>query len=137
MIGSKKGEGVSAFLLGLLFGPFGILLALFSKGNRITCPHCRELVHKDATVCPNCQKYLLSQRATQPTQLDSSMWEVAPSRKCPFCAEFIKKEASVCRFCGRDVPSETAEFLEACKRGQEDKVKLEFSKWGWSSPATG
>jgi len=56
MIGSKKGEGCGAFLIGVLFGPFGILFALLSKGNRRACPHCKELIHKDATVCPKCQR---------------------------------------------------------------------------------
>ena len=56
MIGQKKGEGCMAFIIGVLFGPFGILFALLSKGNRVTCPHCRETVHKDATVCPHCQR---------------------------------------------------------------------------------
>jgi hypothetical protein len=63
MIGAKKGEPVSAFLVGVLLGPFGILAALLSKGNRKTCPFCRESIHKDATVCPRCQRDLSAQGA--------------------------------------------------------------------------
>lgn len=56
VIGAKKGEGCLAFLIGLLLGPFGIILALISKGKRKTCPHCKELIHKDAVVCSHCQR---------------------------------------------------------------------------------
>lgn len=56
MIGAKKGEGCGGFILGVLLGPFGILIALLSKGNRKTCPHCKELIHQDATVCSRCQR---------------------------------------------------------------------------------
>ena len=56
MIGSQKGEGCFAFIMGVLFGPFGILFALVSNGNRKVCPSCKELIHKDAMVCPHCQR---------------------------------------------------------------------------------
>lgn len=55
-IGAKKGEGCGAFFVGIVFGPFGILFALLSKGNRKTCPYCRELIHNEATVCSHCQR---------------------------------------------------------------------------------
>jgi len=58
MIGSKKGEGPGAFFIGILFGPLGILFALVSSGNRKKCPACKELIHKEATRCPHCQKEL-------------------------------------------------------------------------------
>lgn len=57
-IGSKKGEAGMGFFCGLIFGPFGILFAVLSKGNRIECPHCRERINKKATVCPHCRKEL-------------------------------------------------------------------------------
>lgn len=56
MIGSRKGEGCGAFIIGVLLGPFGILITIFSKGNRKECPFCKELIHREATVCPNCQR---------------------------------------------------------------------------------
>jgi len=55
-IGSGKGEGCTGFLVGAVLGPFGILIAILSTGNRIPCPHCRELMHRDASVCPRCQR---------------------------------------------------------------------------------
>ena len=59
-IGSKKGEGLGGFLFGVLLGPIGVILALLSSGNRKPCKFCKELMHKDAVVCPHCQKELSS-----------------------------------------------------------------------------
>src|ERR1019366_570532 len=55
-IGSGKGEGCLGFIVGVIFGPFGLLFVLFSSGNRKTCPFCKEKIHKDATVCSRCQR---------------------------------------------------------------------------------
>ena len=55
MIGSKKGQGCLSFLVGILFGPFGIIIALLSKGKRRTCPYCKELVNEDAVICKYCR----------------------------------------------------------------------------------
>jgi len=55
-IGSKKGEAFLAFIVGALLGPLGILIAIISRGKRKKCLYCKELIHKDATVCPHCQK---------------------------------------------------------------------------------
>lgn len=57
-IGSKKNEAGSGCLLGLILGPLGILAALMSTGDRRPCPFCRELVHKEAVLCPHCRKDL-------------------------------------------------------------------------------
>jgi hypothetical protein len=58
VIGARKGEGCAAFIVGFIFGPFGILFALISKGNRIKCPHCKELINKDAEICMHCHSPL-------------------------------------------------------------------------------
>lgn len=58
MIGERKGEGLLGCLFGILLGPVGLLFVIFSRGNRKTCPYCKELVHKDATHCSHCQKEL-------------------------------------------------------------------------------
>lgn len=71
MIGARKGIGSSGFVVGFLLGPFGILIALLSKGDRKACLYCREWIHKDATVCPRCQ------REAEP------MFDV----RCPACGE--------------------------------------------------
>lgn len=55
LIGNKKGETISSFFLGVLLGPIGIIIVLLTKGNRIACPYCKKLIHKEATKCPYCQ----------------------------------------------------------------------------------
>jgi hypothetical protein len=56
IIGNQKGEGCAGFILGVVLGPIGILLALGSKGNRKQCPFCKEMIHREALVCPRCQR---------------------------------------------------------------------------------
>lgn len=58
IIGSRKGEGCAGFFFGILLGPFGILFAIYSRGNREECPFCKELIHNEAVTCPHCQKSL-------------------------------------------------------------------------------
>ena len=53
-IGAKKGEGILGFIIGIIFGPLGVIFALLSKGNRVKCPACKELINKDASRCPKC-----------------------------------------------------------------------------------
>jgi hypothetical protein len=67
-IGKRKGEGFFAFIIGLIFGPFGIIFALISRGNRRTCPYCKELIHKDAIRCPHCQKEFIEINNESPVQ---------------------------------------------------------------------
>lgn len=55
-IGARKGEAISGFFIGAIFGPFGVLFAILSSGNRLACPHCKEMVHKQAKVCPHCRR---------------------------------------------------------------------------------
>ena len=58
MIGARKGEGFTGFVIGILLGPIGVIVVLLSKGNRKKCPFCAELVNKEAIVCPHCQRDL-------------------------------------------------------------------------------
>ncbi len=55
VVGGRNGRGGTGFLLGLIFGPLGIVLAFFIRGQRRECPACKELIHKDANRCPRCQ----------------------------------------------------------------------------------
>lgn len=65
MIADKKGNnGGGGFLLGVLLGPIGLLIAFFSSdnepkkeqrsGNTKKCPYCAEYVKPDARVCKHC-----------------------------------------------------------------------------------
>jgi len=77
MIGSPKGQTGTGFLIGLFFGPFGVLIMLFTTGSRRECPYCRELVKEAATVCPHCQREIGQavprQRKTSQAQLKSDL----------------------------------------------------------------
>lgn len=58
VIGSSKGEAGMGFIAGLLLGPFGVLFAAMSSGDREPCPHCKERIKKKASVCPHCRTQL-------------------------------------------------------------------------------
>lgn len=62
VIAARKNAGCFGFVLGVLLGPFGILIAIFMKGNRKACPLCKELVHVEAKICPHCQREILSEK---------------------------------------------------------------------------
>lgn len=53
---NKGASGCLWFLLGVLFGPFGLLFAFLISGK--LCPHCKSRIHKEATKCPKCQQPL-------------------------------------------------------------------------------
>lgn len=66
-IASGKGNsGGAAFLLGVLLGPLGILIAAIRKANpqqadrdsagrgMVKCPFCAEFIRPEATVCSHC-----------------------------------------------------------------------------------
>lgn len=69
---SKNRSGFGWFLLGLLFGPFGLLVAFFPRreqpsssalGESITeetrtCPFCAETIRRAAKVCRFCNREL-------------------------------------------------------------------------------
>lgn len=68
IIGTNKGRsGCGWFLVGVLLGPLGIILALvvakdteevekrnIQSGEMKKCPFCAELVRKEAVVCKHC-----------------------------------------------------------------------------------
>lgn len=55
---NKEGNVAVAFVVGLLFGPLGVLLALIGSGPSGRCPHCRKKINAKATICPHCQSSL-------------------------------------------------------------------------------
>ena len=87
VIGANKGAGGTGFLLGVLLGPFGILIALFMRGKQKTCPFCAELVKPDARLCKHC---------------GGSLEEIT----CPHCKQMVLHQAdkagleASCPYCG-------------------------------------
>jgi len=79
-IGSAKGRGAEGFVLGLLLGFIGWIIA--------------------AVMQPTPQ---FEARRRMAVQAAFPVQKSAPTRDCPWCAETIKAAAIVCRFCGRDV----------------------------------
>ena len=79
MIASSKGNsGCGGFILGILLGPIGLLIAFFSSddegekrrrtGDTKKCPYCAEYVKQEAKVCKHCGRTLEKDSIT----LDSS-----------------------------------------------------------------
>ena len=82
IIGAKKGQGCFGFVIGMLLGPFGILFAVISKGNRKSCPYCKEWIHKDAVRCSYCQKEVpsVSEKTTPTTSTPSTNQKIKPAQ---------------------------------------------------------
>ncbi|WP_437228383.1 hypothetical protein SH661x_000881 [Planctomicrobium sp. SH661] len=53
-VASSKNAGGGGFMLGLLFGPLGVLISCFLD-NRPRCIHCREGITEGANICPHCR----------------------------------------------------------------------------------
>lgn len=64
VVGHYKGEGWRAMAAGLFMGPFGVLAALLSSGNRRECPACVERIDRRASVCPHCRSGVVPEAAT-------------------------------------------------------------------------
>jgi predicted amidophosphoribosyltransferase len=72
-----------------------------SKGNRKTCPHCRELIHKDATVYPHCQRdqpkpapprspSVAAGQSVEPAPPPTPEKGEAPTIPCPLCGRQLR-----------------------------------------------
>jgi len=131
LITSSKGQGAATgIVLGFLLGVIGLIIALVMRpaprgdrpGTRVAlrtreCPHCRELMRRDASVCPHCQRdstaWLLIDGAFWATRdSDGNMiwWDdrggtewrrlrTAPT--CPFCSAPMEPAEHTCPSCHR------------------------------------
>lgn len=72
-IGERKGNRRDGFILGLLFGPLGVLFAFLLDDKRAsTCPRCKKQniqtnmfcchcgtdMHRKVIMCPHCSKVI-------------------------------------------------------------------------------
>jgi len=106
---SKNRSGGGWFLIGFLFGPFGLLVAALPAVEPAT---------GRLGGLANAAGF-----AQEPAGSEH--------RKCPFCAEVIKAEAVVCRFCGRDLPlppASDSELLQAALRGDLHAVTMSLDR---------
>jgi hypothetical protein len=105
-VARKKGRsGCGWFLLGVLLGPFGLLLAFaVSSRNAPTvapaearppkkCPTCGEPMPPEAVRCVNCEAKASRPRPTSPG-LSAEFWT------CPRCGASNSKKLYVCSNCG-------------------------------------
>lgn len=128
IIGSRKGSGCSAFIVGLALGPLGIIVAIIMKGDRQQCPSCQEYIDKYASKCPKCHEDLKKIDAPVIISCEPSIED--ETKKCPVCAEQIKFEAIKCRFCGHDydptvVETEVIKWKKALKERMGEYVSQE------------
>ena len=71
-IGEKKGRKNTGIVLGLLLGPFGLIIILAMDGDKISCPHCKTKISPRATSCPRCTKDIKIRKENKKSQTEWS-----------------------------------------------------------------
>lgn len=91
VIGAARGRPGAGFLLGLLLGVIGVIIALFltppavaptPAEPRVPCPHCAEQILPAANVCPFCGNTVQAIPLDPPRDLDEG-WYPDPSGRHP------------------------------------------------------
>ena len=96
MVASNKNRDPAGwFLIGFLFGPFGLIAAFIVERVAPSADSGSEAVRERPSG----------------TQLNP----VSESRPCPYCAEDIKAEAIKCRFCASDVEPTASRCAFCCR----------------------
>jgi hypothetical protein len=85
-IGSTKGRIAEGIVWGLLVGPIGVLITCFLKpateaahvasGESKKCPHCAEVIKKEAKVCRFCGRDVISTSEKQAPQVSFDIRQI-------------------------------------------------------------
>ena len=111
---SKGRSGAAAFIIGILLGPIGVLLALLTpadkasqerkqvqSGGMMRCAFCKELMRRDATVCPHCQRE--QPTSAQAAPINSGRAHIEPNGTggfvCSSCGGGVRQDATTCKHC--------------------------------------
>lgn len=106
VVAKKKGRsGCAWFALGVLLGPFGLILAFAASPQRgpLTdrpepsqkkCPSCGELIRREEVRCRSCEEKASRPRISVPPGPDSEHWA------CPRCGTANARKSYRCGNCG-------------------------------------
>ncbi len=108
LIASNKGRsGCGWFIIGVLLGPLGIILALVISKNedrttrnvrdrrdRKACPYCKEFIKVNAVKCKHCGSDLLDSHVK------------LRAKNCTYCGKRLDKKDEYCENCGQKVNDE-------------------------------